>query len=65
MNTVPFGRTGERVSALCLGTIPFGVSCGQDETARVIDAALDLGVTFVDTAAKYAGGGSEEYWAGL
>ena len=61
MHTVPFGRTGERVSALCLGTIPFGVSCGPDDTARVIDAALDLGVTFVDTAAKYAGGCSEEY----
>ncbi len=61
MNTVPFGRTGEQVSALCLGTIPFGNSCGPDDVARIMAAALDLGVTFVDTAPKYADGRSEEY----
>ena len=61
MDTVPFGRTGERVSALCLGTIPFGNSCGPEDVARVMDAALELGITFVDTAAKYADGRSEEY----
>lgn len=47
------GRTGMRVSWICLGTATFGVAPGPQEAARIVDAALDLGVNFVDTADVY------------
>ena len=56
------GRTGVWVSPLCLGTMMFG-PWGNDDRAdavRVIHAALDAGVNFVDTADVYSGGISEE-----
>jgi len=56
------GRTGVWVSPLCLGTMMFG-PWGNDDRAdavRVIRAALDAGVNFVDTADVYSGGISEE-----
>ena len=52
----PFGRTGVQVSVACLGTMTFGwEGDGSDEVAsrEVLDAALDLGVNFVDTADVY------------
>jgi aryl-alcohol dehydrogenase-like predicted oxidoreductase len=56
------GRTGMRVSPLCLGAMMFG-SWGNpdhDECTRIIHAALDAGVNFVDTADVYSAGESEE-----
>ena len=53
------GRSGPRVSVLCLGTMTFGRECDEAESRRVLDAALDGGVNFVDTADIYAGGRSE------
>ena len=55
------GRTGVRVSSLCLGTVAFGRSGEPDheKSVRIIHAALDAGINFVDTADMYSGGESE------
>jgi aryl-alcohol dehydrogenase-like predicted oxidoreductase len=56
------GRTGIRVSPLCLGAMMFGAWGGTelDESAAMIGRALDAGVNFIDTADVYSWGGSEE-----
>ncbi|GLH99957.1 aldo/keto reductase [Phytohabitans aurantiacus] len=56
------GRTGMRVSPFCLGAMMFGAWGGSDydDAAPVINAALDAGINFVDTADVYSWGGSEE-----
>jgi len=56
------GRTGLKVSPLCLGAMMFG-SFGNpdhDDSIRIIHAALDAGINFVDTADIYSFGESEE-----
>jgi aryl-alcohol dehydrogenase-like predicted oxidoreductase len=53
------GRTGVRVSPLCIGTMNFGSPTPEDEAARIIDRALDAGINFFDTANSYNGGESE------
>ncbi|MFF0201172.1 aldo/keto reductase [Streptomyces sp. NPDC005017] len=57
----PLGRTGIEVSTYCLGTMMFGsVGNGDHEDAvRVVHAALDAGINFVDTADMYSAGESE------
>ncbi|GAA2228696.1 aldo/keto reductase [Herbiconiux moechotypicola] len=61
MDYRPLGRTGVSVSPLCLGTMMFGPWGNPDESdsIRVIHAALDAGVNFVDTADVYSAGESE------
>jgi aryl-alcohol dehydrogenase-like predicted oxidoreductase len=54
------GRTGVQVSPLCLGAMMFGGRTDPSESARIIDAALDAGINFVDTANVYSRGRSEE-----
>ncbi|PZS20163.1 MAG: aldo/keto reductase, partial [Acidimicrobiales bacterium] len=58
----PLGRSGIKVSPLCLGTMMFGQWGNPDhqESIRVIQAALDAGINFVDTADIYSTGESEE-----
>lgn len=62
------GPSGLLVSELCLGTMTFGGSDGlwgqigqlrQDEADRLVKAAFDAGINFIDTANVYAGGESE------
>jgi len=53
------GRTGVRVSQICLGTMMFGGKTDKAESIRIIGHALDKGVNFVDTANVYAGNESE------
>jgi len=53
------GRTGVRVSPLCLGTLNFGGPTPETEAVRMVHAALDAGVNLVDTANTYHGGESE------
>ena len=60
MKYVEFGRTGEKVSEMCLGTMMFGERCDKAESDRILGAAIDHGVNFIDTAAMYAGGRTEE-----
>jgi aryl-alcohol dehydrogenase-like predicted oxidoreductase len=56
------GRTGVKVSPLCLGAMMFGEWGNPDHDAsiRIIHRALEAGVNFVDTADVYSGGESEE-----
>ncbi len=56
------GRTGVEVSSLCLGAMMFGAwgNPDHDESVRIIHAALDAGVNFIDTADVYSAGESEE-----
>jgi aryl-alcohol dehydrogenase-like predicted oxidoreductase len=55
------GRTGVRVSSLCLGSVAFGRVGEPDheKSMHIIHAALDAGINFVDTADMYSGGESE------
>lgn len=59
MDTIPFGNTGARVSAMCLGTMMFGDRCDEAESDRILARAMEGGVTFIDTAAMYVGGKTE------
>src|SRR5690348_14282929 len=56
------GRTGVRVSPLCLGAMMFGAwgNTDHDDCVRIIHRALDSGINFVDTADVYSRGESEE-----
>jgi aryl-alcohol dehydrogenase-like predicted oxidoreductase len=53
------GRTGVRVSPLCLGAMNFGGVTNEDDSIRIIHAALDAGINFIDTANVYNAGQSE------
>lgn len=57
------GRSGLRVSELCLGTMTFGEEWGwgssRDESQRILDAFLEAGGNFLDTANVYTNGTSE------
>jgi aryl-alcohol dehydrogenase-like predicted oxidoreductase len=55
------GRTGVKVSPLCLGAMMFGAwgEPDHDESIRMIHHALDAGINFVDTADMYSAGESE------
>lgn len=57
------GRSGLRVSPLCLGTMTFGSDWGwgadRDDSRRIFDAYVDRGGNFIDTANNYTGGTSE------
>jgi len=62
MQTRTIGRTGVRVSPLCLGTMMFGpgYNADADDCVRIVHRALDAGINFVDTADIYSEGISEE-----
>jgi aryl-alcohol dehydrogenase-like predicted oxidoreductase len=63
MSFVTLGRSGLRVSRACLGTMTFGnTEWGTDETEsqRIVDAFIDAGHNFIDTADVYNAGASEE-----
>ena len=53
------GRTGVKVSPLCLGTMLFGRTVTEADAVAIIEQALASGINFVDTADGYAAGESE------
>jgi aryl-alcohol dehydrogenase-like predicted oxidoreductase len=53
------GRSGLKVSAICLGTMTFGHGADQAEATRIVDLAFAAGVNFFDTANTYGNGESE------
>jgi len=57
-----FGKTGVKVSPLCLGAMMFGKwgNSDHDDSERIIHKALDAGINFIDTADVYSQGESEE-----
>ena len=54
------GRTGAKVSVLCLGCMMFGGRTGEVESMEIIDRAIEGGINFLDTANVYSRGRSEE-----
>jgi predicted aldo/keto reductase-like oxidoreductase len=58
--TRPLGKTGEKVSMLCLGGWHIGAVKDQQEAIRIMHAAIDEGLFFFDNAWDYHDGGSEE-----
>ncbi len=60
MDYRPLGQSGLRVSPLCLGTMMFGGPTDEATAARIVGAAYDQGVNFIDTADVYTDGASEE-----
>jgi aryl-alcohol dehydrogenase-like predicted oxidoreductase len=66
MQYIPFGRTGLKVSQLCLGTMSMGSSAwkgwvlDEDASIPILRRALDLGITFFDMADWYSAGRNEE-----
>ena len=55
------GRSGLKVSELCLGTMTFGHGADEEESRRMVDLALSAGVNFFDTANSYADAQSEVF----
>lgn len=47
------GRTGLKVTEVCLGTMTFGYQCDEQASFAIMDEAADRGVTFIDTADVY------------
>src|SRR5579863_592686 len=65
MEYVPLGRSGLKISRVCLGAMNFGApagtpGCEEDEARSIIGAYLDAGGNIIDTADGYSGGQSEE-----
>ncbi|NLF49763.1 MAG: aldo/keto reductase [Leptolinea sp.] len=61
------GRTGLKVSEICLGSMQFGWTANEDVSFQILSAAVDAGINFIDTADIYSrwvkgnpGGVSEE-----
>jgi len=61
VRTRTLGEGGPEVSVVGLGTNNFGGRCDLEQSRAVIEAALDEGVTLIDTADIYSQGASEEY----
>ena len=68
MDYKKLGRTGIKVSPLCMGTMQFGWSLNEVDTHHILSAAFDAGINFIDTADIYSrwvegnpGGVSETY----
>ena len=53
MDYIQLGRTGLKVSRLCLGTMNFGPQTTEGDSFAIMDKALDLGINFFDTANVY------------
>ncbi len=53
MKFTKLGRSGVKVSKICLGTMNFGPKADEKESHRILDRALELGINFVDTADRY------------
>lgn len=54
MNYRNLGRTGLRVSELCLGSMQFGWTADEALSFRILDAAFEAGINFIDTADIYS-----------
>jgi aryl-alcohol dehydrogenase-like predicted oxidoreductase len=53
MEYTHLGRTGLKVSRLCLGTMNFGPHTSESDAFRIMDRAIELGINFFDTANVY------------
>lgn len=64
MQFTKFGHTGISVSRLCLGTATFGKQTDEAESHRILDAAADAGINFLDTADFYPMGAAHAQLGG-
>jgi aryl-alcohol dehydrogenase-like predicted oxidoreductase len=48
------GKTGLKVSALCMGTMQFGWSVDEADTQRILSRTLEAGINFIDSADVYS-----------
>jgi aryl-alcohol dehydrogenase-like predicted oxidoreductase len=53
MKYTNLGRTGLKVSPLCLGTMNFGPHTSEEDSFHLMDRALEIGINFFDTANRY------------
>ncbi len=60
MEHVRLGRSGLKVSRICLGSMTFGAGADEAMSFSIMDRFIALGGTFIDTADRYNGGLSEE-----
>ena len=60
MDWVRLGRSGLKVSRICLGTMTFGREADEETSFKLMDRYVELGGNFIDTADMYSVGGSEE-----
>jgi aryl-alcohol dehydrogenase (NADP+) len=60
MEHVRLGRTGLKVSRLCLGTMTFGLQCDEPTSFAIMDKAAEGGISFFDTADAYPLGGDQD-----
>ncbi len=51
------GRTGVKVTPLCLGTMNFGSRTKEDESTAILNRAIEFGINFIDTANRYGDAG--------
>ncbi|HXN30346.1 MAG TPA: aldo/keto reductase [Polyangiaceae bacterium] len=56
MDTTHLGRSGLKVSRICLGTMNFGPETEEPDAHRIMDRAIDAGINFFDTANVYGWG---------
>jgi aryl-alcohol dehydrogenase-like predicted oxidoreductase len=61
MQYTQLGRSGLKVSRLCLGTMNFGPQTSEEDSFRIMDHALEVGVNFWDTADVYGWKEGEGY----
>ena len=60
MNYKHLGKSGLKVSYMCLGTNNFGGQVNEQDSIKIITKAIDLGINLIDTANVYTNGRSEE-----
>ena len=60
MNYKTIGRSGLRISPICLGSNNFGEQVNEQDSLKIIATAIDLGINVIDTANMYTKGKSEE-----
>ena len=62
MEYTNLGRTGLKVSRLCLGTMNFGPETSEPDSFAIMDRALDEGINFFDTANVYGAEAKPAYF---
>ena len=60
MKQKPLGKTGREISPIGLGCVTFGREINEESSRRIMDYAVEKGITFFDTAEAYGGGQSKK-----
>lgn len=60
MDQKPLGKTGKTISGIGLGCVTFGREIDEEQSYRIMDYAVEKGITFFDTAEGYGGGNARD-----